>query len=432
MKILVWGLGYVGAVSSACLASAGHEVMGVDNDMQKVGLINAGLSPIKEPGLDTLIETMRKAGKLGATSFGDALVADFDVSIVCVGTPSDADGSLKTGAVEQVVTQIGKAIRNSNHSHLVVVRSTLPAGTLRHVLAPILERESGRTIGDGVYIVFNPEFLRESTAIADYWSPPYTIFGTLDMQELPAVQFLVSGIQAPIKWVGAEEAEVVKLVGNAFHGLKATFANEIGRLGRALNVDSSKVMQLICADTKLNISPAYLRPGFAIGGSCLPKDIRALNACAAQTGVRVPILKSLMESNMEHVREAHCTILSALKRDNDNHKPGIPARIAVLGLGFKAHTDDVRESPVLDLITMLREDGIEVVVFDPEIDIKQLTGANRNYLQAHLTDPEKSLVTQSEISGADCIVVTQKRNLYTSLIDELRESRPDIPVVDLA
>ena len=204
MKILVWGLGYVGAVSSACLASAGHEVMGVDNDMQKVGLINAGLSPIKEPGLDTLIETMRKAGKLGATSFGDALVADFDVSIVCVGTPSDADGSLKTGAVEQVVTQIGKAIRNSNHSHLVVVRSTLPAGTLRHVLAPILERESGRTIGDGVYIVFNPEFLRESTAIADYWSPPYTIFGTLDMQELPAVQFLVSGIQAPIKWVGAE------------------------------------------------------------------------------------------------------------------------------------------------------------------------------------------------------------------------------------
>jgi GDP-mannose 6-dehydrogenase len=428
MKILVWGLGYVGSVTAACLASAGHEVIGVDTDASKVQSINSGISPVSEPGLDDLIQAALSAGRLRAVTDAEGLVAVSDLSVICVGTPSNRDGSLMTASVERVVETIGLSLRNSVQRHLVVVRSTLPVGTVRGLIAPLLEHASCRNLGEEISVVFNPEFLRESTAIADYWTPPYTIFGTLDGRTPDAVFDLVKGIEGNIEWSSVEEAEMLKLVGNAFHGLKIAFANEIGRLGQSMSVDALKVMRLICADTKLNISPAYLRPGFAFGGSCLPKDIRALNACAAQNDISTPLLASLLPSNTDHIAFAHERVLGALKDKRDN---GSRTHVTVLGLGFKANTDDVRESPVVALVSRLCE-WAAVSVYDPQIDLTRHVGANREYLEAHLPQAKDILIQMSQLSPTDCIVVTQHSKSYDIVIDRLRALSPDTPIINLA
>lgn len=421
MRLLVWGLGYVGTVSAACFARSGHEVVGIELNEAKVEALRAGQSPVKEPGLDAALAEVLASGALRATSDPAGLVEWADASMVCVGTPSRADGTLQVDALTHVCREIGGQLGAGAASHVVIVRSTVTPGTVNGLVRQLLEEASGSEAGAGFGLAMNPEFLRETTAIADFYAPPYTVIGAHDERSADVVQGLYADVEAPVHRVTIQQAEVIKLVCNAFHSLKIGFANEVGRLCDGLGMDSRPVMELVCADTKLNISPAYLRPGFAFGGSCLPKDLRGLTSTALRLGVELPILSAVLPSNTLQVMAARAKIHALGAR-----------RIAVLGLSFKAGTDDVRESPTVSLIRELWQDGLDVVVHDPDIQLDEMLGTNREYLARQLPQIAEIVRVRLDdaLDGAEAVVVSQKRPEFVDAVQGLEEASV-IDLVDL-
>ncbi len=419
MRVLVWGLGYVGAVSAACLAQLGHEVVGVESNAAKVEQINGGRGPVKERGLDQLIGRAVAAGRLRAVCRGEDVVPWADVSVICVGTPSAHDGSPDLAHVREVAGDIGRGLTASDRYHVVIMRSTVRPGTTRQVLIPLLEAHSHSPHGSRFGVVTNPDFTRETVAVEDFLFPPYTVIGQINASDGLRVVNLYEGLTAPVVTVGLEEAELLKLASNAFHALKVGFANEIGRLADRLGVDGRKVMNLVGADATLNASPAYLEPGFAFGGSCLPKDLRSLTAHAREMGAELPILQAVTPSNVLHIEAARAKVRALGVR-----------RVAVLGLGFKKHSGDVRESPAVALIRGLVEDGMDVTTCDPQVHLDEMLGANRAYLECQLPRIREMLrpTIDEALEGCQVVVVTHKRLAYSDAVASLPSH---IAVLDL-
>ena len=369
----VFGLGYVGCVSAACLAREGHAVVGVDVNPTKVALVNAGRPTIVEDGIAELVAEQVAAGRLRATTDVREAVHASEVSLVCVGTPSRTNGALDLRYVERVCEQIGEALRDKAARHVVVIRSTVLPGTVHEVVVPALERGSGKRAGEGFGVAMNPEFLREGTSIRDFADPPFTLIGADDAATADVVAALYAALDAPVHRVAVREAELVKYACNCFHGLKVAFANEIGNVAKALGVDSHEVMRIVCEDRKLNISPAYLKPGFAFGGSCLPKDLRALTHRARELDLDTPVLRATLDSNQKQVHRAFDMVVRTGKR-----------RIGMLGMSFKPGTDDLRESPLVALIELMVGKGFELAIYDRDVSEARLIGANREYIEGEI------------------------------------------------
>jgi GDP-mannose 6-dehydrogenase len=396
VKVAVFGLGYVGSVTAAALARDGHEVVGVDPAAPKVESIRAGRAPVLEPGLDELTARMLREGRLRATDDPADALADAELSLLCVGTPSRRDGSLDLRYVRQVAEQIGSKLQLAAPGHVVVVRSTvLPGSTRAHVI-PVVEQASGRRVGDGWDVAVNPEFLREGVSLEDYDRPSRILVGERTPGAGPGerVMGLYERITAERFVVPLEVAEAVKYTDNAFHALKIAFANEAARVWAARGADPARVMEIFASDRKLNASPAYLRPGFAFGGSCLPKDLRALTSAAREANVRIPVLDSVLASNELEVLRGLETVLAAGKR-----------RIALLGLAFKPGTDDLRESPLLELAERLLGKGFELKIHDPAVQLSALHGSNRAFLEERLPHISRLLCERLEAALADAEVV---------------------------
>ncbi len=418
--VSVFGLGYVGCVSAACLAKGGHSVTGVDLNPGKVDLINRGKPTILEEGIGDLVAAMQATGRLRATTDTREAVLASSLSLIAVGTPSQANASLDLRQVERVCEEIGRALRDKPEFHVVVVRSTVLPGTIDDLVVPALERASGKRRGEGFEVCSNPEFLREGTSIKDYYDPPFTLIGSASPAAADAVRALYAGIEAPVFVVAVRVAEMVKYVCNCFHGLKVGFANEIGHLCKAQGIDSHEVMRIVCEDRKLNISPAYLRPGYAFGGSCLPKDIRAAIYRAQQLDVEVPILRATLESNRKQVERAFQMVLAAGNR-----------RVGVLGLSFKAGTDDLRESPLVSLIELLIGRGMELLIFDRNVTESNTMGANREYVEREIPHIWTLMRPRVEdvVSASDTIVVG---NASPELAGVREGLRPGQVLIDLA
>lgn len=373
MNISIFGLGYVGAVSLACLARDGHKVIGVDVDETKLALIREGKTPVVEEGMIELMAKVAAGGNVSVTTDASQALLTSDVSLLCVGTPSAANGSQDQSAVLGLVEQLGRALRKKDGSHVFVFRSTLVPGTVEEVLCPLLEQASGRKEGRDFHVCFQPEFLREGSSIRDYDQPPYTIVGARGDVPVQLLRRLFGHLPCDFHVTSVRAAEMVKYCCNNFHALKITFANETARLCGALGVDPFEVMDLVCRDTQLNISRAYLRPGFAFGGSCLPKDLRATMYLAKQRDVELPMHAGILASNREHLQHAIDKVLATGKR-----------RIGLIGLAFKPGTDDLRESPMVYLAEQLIGKGLSLTVFDPEVHLSNLLGANRRFIETHL------------------------------------------------
>jgi len=392
MKVSVFGLGYVGVVTVACLARDGHTAIGVDVVADKVERVARGESPIVEAGLADLLAAGVAAGRISATTDAVAAVAQSEISMISVGTPPDDDGVPDLSYVERVCSQIGAAIAAKRRSHVVVMRSTVPPGTTERCLELISAAAGDRGL---VHVAFNPEFLREGSAIRDYDHPAYTITGTEDPVAEQAVRDLFAAVDAPLHVVPPSVAEMVKYVANSWHAAKITFANEIGRVAKAFGVDGRVVMDLIARDAKLNVSPVYMRPGFAYGGSCLPKDVRALQQHARVLGVEVPVIDAIPRSNERQVNEAIQLIERTRRR-----------RVGVLGLSFKAGTDDLRESPILRVIGALVGKGYSVLLHDPNLDMDKVLGANRRFVEDEVPYlPERLRQDLNQVVRASEVVV---------------------------
>lgn len=419
MKISVFGLGYVGTVSAACFAEMGHRVIGVDINPDKVRLIREGVSTVIEAELPDLVRRGVSSGRLTASESTEEAVLGTDVSLVCVGTPSADNGSLAPHAVESVMSEIGEVMGRKPSRHLVVLRSTVLPGTCAEVVIPRLEASSGRSHREDFGLVYNPEFLREGSSVKDFFHPPQTIVGTTDDGDEAVMQELYRQIEAPFRSCELGAAEMIKYVCNPFHALKVAFANEVGTLCRSLGIDAHEVMDLFLADSKLNLSSAYLRPGFAFGGSCLPKDVRALLYCAKQNDVEVPLLQSILPSNETHLDRGLSLILKQGRK-----------RVGFLGLSFKAGTDDLRESPYVRLAETLIGKGTSLRIFDHHVSLSRLTGANRKYIENEIPHIAELLVGSMEelLDFAEVLVVTR---LGDSERAALRKTRSDQVVVDL-
>lgn len=419
MRISIFGLGYVGCVSASCLAADGHHVVGVDVDPVKVDLINAGRSPMVEQGLGELIARGISSGHLRATDDGTEAIQHSDLSFVCVGTPSATDGRLDLQYVQRVAADIGKALRRKSGYHVVVVRSTMLPGSTEGSVKPALEQMSGRRVGADVGLVCNPEFLREGSAIADFYEPPRTVIGELDRKSGDPVAELFTDLDSPLIRTDIRTAEMVKYADNAFHALKIAFANEIGVLCRAEGIDSHQLMDIFCRDTKLNLSRKYLRPGYAFGGSCLPKDLRALTYRASERGVTTPVLRSVLESNEYHKRRG-----LELVRDTGKKQ------VAVLGLSFKPNTDDLRESPAVELIEALTNEGYRVQVYDRNVALTRLSGTNKDYIEREIPHIASLMVPDlnAALADAEAVVVTSDDEEFHGVPALLR---PDQVLVDL-
>jgi len=385
MRISVFGVGYVGVVSCGCLAELGHEVIGVDVAAEKLAMLRSGRSPIVEEAIDALIADAVRQGRLTATDDVIAAVHQTDVSFVSVGTPSASDGSVSLKAVEHVITTIGEAIRTKPGSHAVVMRSTVPPGTADDNLVPKLEAASGRRIGDGLHYYSNPEFLREGSSVRDFRRPPFTLIGAPDGDDAAIVRQIYAAIEAPIHQTSLRVAESVKHISNVFHAVKLTFANEAGAVLAAAGVDARDALRLLCEDRVLNISPAYLRPGFAFGGSCLPKDIRGFLSLARQRDIRVPMLQTLLPSNETIVDRAFEAIMRRGRQP-----------VALFGLAFKPGTDDLRESPFVMLAEKLLGKGFDLRIYDRYVQVARLMGANRAYIDREIPHLERLMVASPE------------------------------------
>ena len=418
-NISVFGLGYVGCVSSACFAKEGHTVVGVDVAQAKVDLVNAGKSTIVEQGIGELVEAMVASGRLRATTSVEEAVAATDVSLICVGTPSRPNGSLDLSYVERVCEQIGAALRGKSTRHTVVIRSTVLPGTVHGLVVPALERSSGKTAGRDFGVCSNPEFLREGTSIKDFYDPPFTLIGADESETSDTVSALYAGIDAPLQITAVRVAEMVKYACNCYHGLKVGFANEIGNVCKALGVDSHEVMRIFCEDRKLNISAAYLKPGFAFGGSCLPKDLRAVTYRAKELDVETPILSATLESNRAQIERAYHMVMATGHR-----------RVGILGMTFKSGTDDLRESPMVALIEMLLGKGRDLIIYDRDVSRAQLIGSNRDYIEReipHIWSLVRGSVNEV-VDGAETVVIGNASGEFRDVESRLRD---DQTVIDL-
>jgi GDP-mannose 6-dehydrogenase len=406
MKLSVFGLGYVGCVSAACFSRVGHEVIGVDSNPLKVEVINAGRSPIVEPGVEDLIVAVVNAQRLRATTDVASAIAGSDLSLVCVGTPSNHNGSLDLRHIKRVCQEIGAALEVKRGYHIVAIRSTMLPGTVADTVIPALEVYSGKRAGRDFGVAINPEFLREGSSIYDFDSPPFTLIGADDEDAAAPLAKLYAHLSAPVLKVGVKDAEMVKYACNSFHALKVTFANEIGMICKSLGVDSYRVMEVFCRDTKLNLSPYYLKPGFAFGGSCLPKDLRALTHKAKEEDVSVPMLDSILVSNQRQIERAVEMVLRTGRK-----------KVGVLGLSFKPNTDDLRESPMVTLVERLIGKGLKLAIYDREVELARLFGANREFIENEI--PHISSLMRKELEGviddSEVIVIGKRDEEFRSL-----------------
>ncbi len=418
-SISVFGLGYVGTVTAACLAHKGHNVIGVDLSPTKVEAMQAGRSPVVEPRVGDLISESHAAGRLHATSNSEEAVLNSEISFLCVGTPSLRNGKLDLGHIEPVCREIGQVLKKKNKFHLVVLRSTVLPGTAETIVLPALESSSGKKLGQGFGVCVNPEFMREGTAVADFLEPAMTVIGAGDSKHSGALREIYKWAPGQIFETSFRSAEMVKYICNAWHAVKVSFANEVGTLAKELGVDAESVVQIFTADTKLNISPSYLKPGFAFGGSCLPKDVRALNYRAKELDLNLPLFQSILPSNEEHLDRAVEMVLKSGKK-----------KIAMLGLSFKAATDDLRESPQVQLVKRLLGEGRQVRIWDDNVSLGQLIGSNRQYIEEVIPHIGSLLSTNlSEVVATAEVVVIATRGLDGA---ELRKSlKPEHIVIDL-
>ncbi len=401
MKVSIFGLGYVGCVTAACLAKDGHDVVGVDVATAKVERLASGLPTVIETGLEEMIAQARQLGRLTATTDGRAAVRDTDASIICVGTPTGADGDPELSAVEQTARAIGRAAAEKPDRHVVILRSTVPAGTCENLLLPALHPDNPHAALLNSDLIIVPEFLREGTAIADYFDPPFVVVGSAsgkpDANE-PVVKELFGSVVDRFQWLPYREAEMLKATCNTFHALKVAFANEVGALCRALSVDGTSLMNQLVQDRKLNISPAYLRPGLAFGGSCLPKDLRMLLSLAGRKNMDLPLLRSILPSN-----EAH------LKRSMDLIPDNGMRRVGLHGLAFKAGTDDLRESPIVLIAEHLIGKGYDLKIYDPAIETSRISGANRDYIEKRIPHLSSRLVASPDdlLTHAEILLIAR-------------------------
>lgn len=410
-NIAVFGLGYVGSVSAACMADMGHRVTGVDRDETKVASIQAGQAPFYEPGLQEIIARTVAQGKLSATTNAGTAIAGADVALLCVGTPSERNGNLALDQLRRVSEEIASSCAGRTHPLIVAVRSTVFPGTCEQVVAPLFAGLPE------VRIVSNPEFLREGIAVKDYLEPSLLVVGGTDPEAVKQVAGLYAGLPVEACLVSLRTAEMIKYSCNAFHALKVAFANEVGALSQSLGVDGHEVMQTLCRDEKLNVSAAYLMPGFAFGGSCLPKDLRALNYRARSLDLHLPLLANVLPSNQEHLKRAIDTVMA------------LPGRIGIYGLAFKEDTDDLRESPTIALLEHLIGKGRDVRIYDPHIRLEALYGSNRNFVLNAIPHISRLLTPSlaDMMSCSDHVVIAQKP--AAAVIAEIRAG--GLPVVDL-
>jgi GDP-mannose 6-dehydrogenase len=420
MKLSVFGLGYVGTVSAACLAARGHDVMGVDVNAAKVDLLRSGTAPIVEEGLSDIIRESTVCGRLRATTDAEEAIAGSEMSLICVGTPSARNGNLDTRALVRVAGEIGEALGKKAGSHTVVVRSTLLPGTFRDVVVPELEKASGRKAGTDFQLAINPEFLREGSAVSDFHNPEKTVVGCDDAVTAGAVMDLYRGLPGKRLTVAPEIAEIAKYVDNVWHALKVGFANEVGNICKSRGIDSHAVMDVFLSDRKLNISPAYLKPGFAFGGSCLPKDTRAIAYLARLCDLELPLLQAILPSNQHQIERALDWVLSFGKR-----------RVALLGCAFKAGTDDLRESPYVILAERLMGKGCSIRIFDHNVRLSMLMGANREYIHATIPHIANLMVGSAgeAIEDADIVILTARSPEY---VDAAKHVRQDQILLDFA
>lgn len=423
MNVTVFGLGYVGSVTAACLAARGHRVVGVDTDAGKVLALNDGRPPVVEPGLDSLVTAAVDSGSLRATDSIGVGLESADLSLVCVGTPSTGNGSTDLIQVRRVVSEIGAALAGSARPHTVVIRSTVPPGTVDDVVIPLLESVSRRKVGTDLQVSMCPEFLREGSSVEDFFSPPFLVIGGAS-ESTSAVRELFGFLDCSVHIVPVRAAESIKYACNAFHALKVSFANELSRLYRLLEVDSRQVMDVFVQDRQLNISPAYLRPGFAFGGSCLPKDLRSLLYLGRMNCVDLPVLEASLTSNEMLVRDVAERILLSVDVGGGHNR-----RVALLGLSFKHNTDDLRESPNVALAEILIGKGLDVRIHDPVVNMAHLSGANLRYVQAWLPHLQRVLHDDAAeaLDGAHVAVVSSADR---DVIEAVVAAKPPV-VLDL-
>ncbi len=419
MKVSVFGLGYVGSVSAASFAADGHTVVGVDVNPDKVASLNEGRSPIVEKGLEELIRTAAGNGSLRATTDTAEAVDATELSLLCVGTPSRKNGSLDLSYLERVCEQIGAALKDKAAYHVVVVRSTVLPGTAHDLVIPTLEKASGKTYGTGFGVTVNPEFLREGTAIHDFRNPPLTLIGHNYASDAAPTEALYARVDAPVVSTSIRTAEMIKYASNTWHALKVCFANEIGNLCKRVDIDSHEVMDIFCRDEKLNLSSYYMKPGFAFGGSCLPKDVRALQYRAKEVDLDLPVIQAILGSNQLQIQHAIDQVMESGKK-----------RVGLLGFSFKAGTDDLRESPIVILAEALLGKGFDLRIYDRNVSMARLVGANKEYINKQIPHLSSLLCEEIDevLEHADVIVVG---NNAPEFGDALKRTRPDQTIVDL-
>ena len=413
-------MGYVGAVCSACFAKDGHQIIGVDPQQVKVDLINQGKSPIIEEGLEELIAAGVSSGNLKAVQNVQVAIEESDISIICVGTPSRINGSLNLDYIKLVCEEIGAAIKNKQGRHTIVMRSTVLPGTAQELAIPALEQSSGKKMGEGFGYVSNPEFLRESTAIFDFYHPPKTVIGETDTESGEIIASLYSNLEAPLIRTDVAIAEMVKYADNAWHAVKVSFGNEIGNIAKRLDIDGQKVMDIFCQDQKLNLSAYYLRPGFAFGGSCLPKDVRAITYKARDLDIHTPLLSSLIPSNNEQIDQAFSLLKQTQKK-----------KVAMLGISFKANTDDLRESPLVELVEKMIGKGYDIKIYDKCVSIAKLVGANKEYIMQHIPHVSDLLDDNLEhvINHADVIIIGNNAEEFQNIRSVIKDGTHIIDLV---
>jgi len=417
MRIAIFGLGYVGSVSAACLAGQGHSIVGVDTNTDKVNMIADGISPVQEPQVPELLMAAKADRRVQATTVAAEAIAITDMSMLCVGTPSQPSGNIDLGYIESVAAQIGTALADLDHAHTVVIRSTVMPGTAQRV-GEILEQTSGRKLGEGLAVAVNPEFLREGQGVADFFAPPLVLIGADDEATAAQIADLYAGIDAEVLVEPTRLAEMVKYANNSWHAVKVTFANEIGAVAGSLGIDGSRVMEILCADKKLNISTAYLRPGFAFGGSCLPKDVRALGFAAKSQDVSVPLINSLLNSNAIQVQRVVDQLVS-----------WTPASIGFFGLSFKKGTDDMRESPLVEVVERMIGKGFGVVIHDEDVFGAELVGKNRDFIEREIPHLSNMLREDAaEVAAAEVLVISK---VTDAALAALKTRKPGTKVVDL-
>jgi GDP-mannose 6-dehydrogenase len=414
LKVSIFGLGYVGAVSAGCLAQEGHQIIGVDPFQTKVDIINSGQSPIIEADIGEIIAANVKAGRLSATTDQVKAIQDTELSFICVGTPSQANGNLDFTYIRRVCEQIGQALKTKSARHTVVIRSTILPGTMRTIVIPVLEEFSGKKAGADFGVCNNPEFLREGSAVKDFNAPPKTVIGEFDKSSGDMLASLYAKLDAPLIRTDLETAEMVKYVDNSWHAVKIGFANEIGNFCKAFDIDAHKVMNIFCQDKKLNISPAYLMPGFAFGGSCLPKDLRALSYKAKSNDLELPILTSVLPSNEMQVNRGLQMIIGKGSK-----------KVGILGFSFKAGTDDLRESPVIEVIERLLGKGFDVRIYDRNVNIASLVGANRDFILNHIPHISRIMVDSVDavLEHAQTVVIGNKDPEFQKVPQALRDGQ---------